>query len=164
MERSRNVVRMLPKLLIGLKTMTDDWQELARYALASTGGPKHCLLPPEEKLSFDGSRWDPRLIRNWRTEFCAPLSSINLLTEVVQPVGVGSILILLLHKLEVMGCLVGNHAWVLPTTVDNVTEALPRVFLHKELRWDILHFHHLCVVRKTIHSRHAHCHTAGCWH
>ncbi len=81
---------------------------------------------------------------------------MNQLTEVVQPVGVGSILILLLHKLEVVGSLVGDHARVLPATVDNVTEALPRVFLHKELRRDVLHLHHLRAVRKAVHSRHAH--------
>lgn len=32
------------------------------------------------------------------------------LTEVVETVGVGSIFIIFLHKLEVMGSLVGNHA------------------------------------------------------
>lgn len=86
------------------------------------------------------------------------------LTEVVEPVGVGSIFIIFLHKLEVMGSLVGNHAWVLPATVDNISQALPRVFLHKELRWHILHFHHLCIIRKAVHSRHAHSHTAARWH
>lgn len=86
----------------------------------------------------------------------------QLLTEVVQPVGVGSILILLLHELEVMGSLVGDHSRVLPATVNDVTKALPCVFLHKELRRDILHLHHLRAVRKAVHSRHAHCHTAGC--
>lgn len=60
--------------------------------------------------------------------------------------GVGTILILLLHKLEVMGSLVGDYARVLPATMDDITEALPRVFLHKELRWDVLHLHHLCAV------------------
>lgn len=91
-----------------------------------------------------------------------PIIKHQSLTKVVQPVGVGSILVLLLHKLEVMGSLVGDHARVLPATVDNVTQAIPRVFLHEELRWDILHFHHLGAVRKAVHSRHAHCHTAGC--
>lgn len=75
---------------------------------------------------------------------------------------VGTILILLLHKLEVMGSLVGDHARVLPATMDDVTETLPRVLLHKELRRDILHIHYLRAVRKAIHSHHAHCHTAGC--
>lgn len=61
--------------------------------------------------------------------------------------GVGSILIPLLHKLKVMRSLVGNHARVLSATVDNVPEAFPRVFLHKELRRDVLHLHHLSAVR-----------------
>lgn len=86
------------------------------------------------------------------------------LTKIVQPVGVGSILVPLLHKLEVMRSLVGNHARVLPATMDNVPEALPRVFLHKELRRDVLHLHHLRAVRKAVHSRHANSHTAGCQH
>lgn len=86
------------------------------------------------------------------------------LTKIVQPVGVGSILVPLLHKLEVMRSLVGNHARVLPATMDNVPETLPRVFLHKELRRDVLHLHHLRAVRKAVHSRHANPHTAGCQH
>lgn len=88
-------------------------------------------------------------------QFYESPSSLNLLTKVVQPMGVGSILILLLHKLEVMRSLVSDHARILPATMDNVTEALPRVLLHKELRWDILHLYHLRAVRKAIHSHHA---------
>lgn len=82
------------------------------------------------------------------------------LTKVIQAVGVGAILILLLHKLEVMRSLVSDHARIFPATVDNVTEALPRVLLHKELRRDVLHFHYFCAVCKAVHSRHANCHTA----
>lgn len=82
------------------------------------------------------------------------------LTKVIQAVRVGSVLILLLYKLEVMRSLISDHARIFPATVNNVTEALPRVLLHKELRWDILHFHHFRAVRKAVHSRHANCHTA----
>lgn len=72
----------------------------------------------------------------------------------------GSVLILLLYKLEVMWSLVSDHARIFPATVDNVAEALPGVLLHKELRRDILHFHHFCAVREAVHSRHANCHAA----
>lgn len=82
------------------------------------------------------------------------------LTKVIQPVRMGPVLILLLYKLEVMRSLVSDHARIFPTTVDDVAEALPGVLLHKELRGDILHFHHFCAVRKAVHSRHANCHTA----
>lgn len=85
------------------------------------------------------------------------------LTKVIQAVRVGAILILLLYKLEVMRSLVSDHARIFPATVDNVTEALPRVLLHKELRRDVLHFHHFCAVRKAVHSSHANCHTTEHW-
>lgn len=73
---------------------------------------------------------------------------------------VRSILILLLHKLEVVGSLVCNHPGVLPATVNNVTKPFPRVFLHEELGGNILHLHHLCTVWKAVHSHHAHCQAA----
>lgn len=72
----------------------------------------------------------------------------------------GSIFILLLHKLEVVGRLVGDHARILPATMDDVAEAFPRVLLHKELRRHVLHLHHLRAVREAVHSRHPHCNAA----
>lgn len=92
------------------------------------------------------------------------MCQLKQLTEIVQAVGVGSILIPLLDKLEVMRSLVGDHARVLPATVDNVPQAFPRVFLNKELRRHVLHLHHLSAVRKAVHSRHANSHAAGCEH
>lgn len=83
------------------------------------------------------------------------------LTEVVESVGVGPILISLLHKLEVMRGLVDDHTRVFPATVDDVPKAFPRVFLHKELRWHIVHVQHLGAVPQAVHSHHAHSPTAA---
>lgn len=103
----------------------------------------------------------------WRKQTfvsCASQSRHDWRTEVVQPMRVGSIFPRLLHKLEVMGGLVGDQTRVLPATVDYIPEPLPRVSLHKELRWDVIHLHHLRAVCKAIHRRHARCHAPGCWH
>lgn len=76
-------------------------------------------------------------------------------TKVVEPVRVRAGLIMLLNELEVMGCLVYDHSRILPAAVNDVTQAIPWVLLHKKLGGDVFHFHNLCAVRDVIYCGHS---------
>lgn len=77
------------------------------------------------------------------------------LTKIIDAVGVRAGLILL-DELEVMWCLVDNHACVLAAVVDDFPQAIPCMLLHLEMGGiHVLHLHHLCAVRELVNPRHA---------
>lgn len=68
------------------------------------------------------------------------------LTEVVNAVRVWTGLILN-DELEIMRCLVDDHACVPVAVMDDLSQAIPCMLFHLELgRIHILHLHHLCAV------------------
>lgn len=98
------------------------------------------------------------LITKWGTDAFVDTRSCILMkrsTKVVEPVRVRAGLIMLLNELEVMGCLVYDHSRILPAAVNDVTQAIPWVLLHKKLGGDVFHFHNLCAVRDVIYCGHS---------
>lgn len=76
------------------------------------------------------------------------------LTEVVDAVGVGTE-VFLDDKLEIVRCLVYDHAGVGVAAVDDLAQVIPRMLLHVELGGvHVLHLHHFCAVRELVHTCH----------
>lgn len=76
------------------------------------------------------------------------------LTEVVDAVRVGTGLV---HddELEIVGCLVDDHACVGVAAVDDLAQVIPCMLFHLELGGvHILHLHHLCAVRELVRPCH----------
>lgn len=68
--------------------------------------------------------------------------------------GVGTELVLG-YELEIVGCLVDDHACVGVTVVDDLAQVVPRMLLHVELGGiHVLHLHHFCAVRELVHPGH----------
>lgn len=76
------------------------------------------------------------------------------LTEVVDAVRVGTGVV---HddELEIVGCLVDDHACVGVAVVDYLAQVIPCMLFHLELGGvHILHLHHLCAVRELVRPCH----------
>lgn len=76
------------------------------------------------------------------------------LTEVVDAVRVGTEVVLD-DELEIVGCLVDDHACVGVAVVNDLAQVIPRMLPHVELGGvQVLHLHHFCAVRELIHACH----------